>query len=65
MTGLPFAGNFTDVGRFTLRCVSCQKGLVGQQDAVEHAKASQHAGGERSKNAARTKGIASNEQKRY
>ncbi|CAK9067933.1 unnamed protein product [Durusdinium trenchii] len=33
------ARNFTDVGRFTLRCVSCQKGLVGQQDAVEHAKA--------------------------
>ena len=36
--GLP-SGNFTDVANFTLRCVVCQKGLTGQSDAVEHAKA--------------------------
>ena len=32
-------GNFTDVANFTLRCLVCQKGLKGQGDAVEHAKA--------------------------
>eukprot|EP00929_Paragymnodinium_shiwhaense_P100235 TRINITY_DN6241_c0_g1_i1.p1 TRINITY_DN6241_c0_g1~~TRINITY_DN6241_c0_g1_i1.p1 ORF type:complete len:233 (+),score=20.51 TRINITY_DN6241_c0_g1_i1:62-700(+) len=33
---------FTDTANFTLRCLVCQKGLVGQADAVEHAKASGH-----------------------
>ena len=37
--GLGLQGNFTDVANFTLRCVVCQKGLKGQSDAVEHAKA--------------------------
>eukprot|EP00434_Breviolum_minutum_P039550 symbB.v1.2.035124.t2/scaffold4665.1/size36745/2 len=37
------ARNFTDVANFTLRCVVCQKGLTGQSDAVEHAKATGHA----------------------
>mmetsp|Transcript_33761 Transcript_33761/g.54067 ORF Transcript_33761/g.54067 Transcript_33761/m.54067 type:complete len:216 (-) Transcript_33761:35-682(-) len=36
------ARNFTDVANFTLRCLVCQKGLKGQGDAVEHAKASGH-----------------------
>eukprot|EP00927_Polykrikos_kofoidii_P060540 TRINITY_DN55498_c0_g1_i1.p1 TRINITY_DN55498_c0_g1~~TRINITY_DN55498_c0_g1_i1.p1 ORF type:complete len:268 (-),score=66.12 TRINITY_DN55498_c0_g1_i1:36-788(-) len=34
---------FTDTSRFTLRCVVCQKGLVGQEEAVLHAKATGHA----------------------
>ena len=32
-------GNFTDVANFALRCLVCQKGLKGQSDAVNHAKA--------------------------
>ncbi|CAJ1438455.1 unnamed protein product, partial [Effrenium voratum] len=36
------ARSFTDTGNFTLRCTSCQKGLTGQEDAVEHAKATGH-----------------------
>eukprot|EP00928_Gymnodinium_smaydae_P036323 TRINITY_DN2540_c0_g1_i1.p2 TRINITY_DN2540_c0_g1~~TRINITY_DN2540_c0_g1_i1.p2 ORF type:complete len:209 (-),score=51.93 TRINITY_DN2540_c0_g1_i1:47-673(-) len=34
--------NFTDTANFTLRCLVCQKGLVGQADAVEHAKSTGH-----------------------
>merc|ERR1711862_1002087 len=30
------ASAFTDTSSFTLRCMICQKGLVGEQDAVEH-----------------------------
>jgi ubiquitin thioesterase OTU1 len=37
------ARNFTDTGNFTLRCGVCQKGVVGQTEAVEHAKATGHA----------------------
>nr|XP_020633577.1 ubiquitin thioesterase OTU1 isoform X3 [Pogona vitticeps] len=33
---------FTDVNRFTLRCVVCQKGLTGQTEAREHAKETGH-----------------------
>lgn len=33
---------FTDTGKFSLRCLVCQKGLVGEADAVEHAKATGH-----------------------
>lgn len=34
--------NFTDTANFTLRCLVCQKGLVGQTDAVQHAQATGH-----------------------
>ncbi|KAM9149105.1 ubiquitin thioesterase OTU1 [Pangshura tecta] len=34
---------FTDVNRFTLRCMVCQKGLTGQVEAREHAKETGHA----------------------
>ena len=34
---------FTDTASFTLRCLVCQKGLVGQQAAMKHAKESGHA----------------------
>ncbi|KAG9332701.1 hypothetical protein JZ751_014800 [Albula glossodonta] len=33
---------FTDVNRFTLRCMVCQTGLVGQAEAREHAKETGH-----------------------
>ncbi|XP_072133932.1 ubiquitin thioesterase OTU1 [Mobula birostris] len=33
---------FTDLNRFTLRCIVCQKGLVGQVEAREHAKETGH-----------------------
>jgi len=33
---------FTDTSAFTLRCLVCQKGLVGQEGALEHAKATGH-----------------------
>jgi ubiquitin thioesterase OTU1 len=33
---------YTDTGKFSLRCLVCQKGLVGEADAVEHAKATGH-----------------------
>ncbi|XP_030076577.1 ubiquitin thioesterase OTU1 [Microcaecilia unicolor] len=33
---------FTDVNRFTLRCMVCQKGLTGQTEAREHARDSGH-----------------------
>ncbi|XP_039605066.1 ubiquitin thioesterase OTU1 [Polypterus senegalus] len=33
---------FTDVQRFSLRCMVCQKGLVGQSEAREHAKETGH-----------------------
>jgi ubiquitin thioesterase OTU1 len=33
---------FTDVGSFTLRCLVCQQGLTGQEEAVAHATATGH-----------------------
>lgn len=33
---------FTDTARFTLRCLVCQAGLVGEKGAQEHAKATGH-----------------------
>lgn len=33
---------FTDVNRFTLRCMVCQKGLTGQAEARDHAKETGH-----------------------
>uniref|UniRef100_W5MXS2 Ubiquitin thioesterase OTU n=1 Tax=Lepisosteus oculatus TaxID=7918 RepID=W5MXS2_LEPOC len=33
---------FTDVNRFSLRCMVCQTGLVGQAEAREHAKETGH-----------------------
>ena len=36
------ARQFTDTSRFTLRCLVCQKGLVGQEDAVKHATETGH-----------------------
>ncbi|XP_060562412.1 ubiquitin thioesterase OTU1-like [Ruditapes philippinarum] len=33
---------YTDVAKFTLRCLVCQKSLVGQKEAQEHAKSSGH-----------------------
>eukprot|EP00899_Mesostigma_viride_P002098 jgi/Mesvir1/1188/Mv17682-RA.2 len=33
---------FTDVGRFTLRCGVCRAGVKGQKEAVEHARATGH-----------------------
>ncbi|XP_053508899.1 ubiquitin thioesterase OTU1 isoform X3 [Ictalurus furcatus] len=33
---------YTDVNRFTLRCMTCQIGLVGQKEAREHAKETGH-----------------------
>ena len=33
---------FTDTANFTLRCLVCQKGLVGEKEAVEHAKSTGH-----------------------
>ncbi|GAA0150565.1 cysteine protease [Lithospermum erythrorhizon] len=34
--------SFTDTGSFTLRCGTCQIGVVGQKEAVEHAQATGH-----------------------
>merc|ERR1712060_972529 len=39
---LQAAKQFTDTQQFTLRCLVCQQGLVGEKDAVEHAKATGH-----------------------
>jgi ubiquitin thioesterase OTU1 len=36
------ARKYTDTGKFTLRCSVCQKGVLGEKEAVEHAKATQH-----------------------
>jgi ubiquitin thioesterase OTU1 len=36
------ARQFTDTANFTLRCLVCQKGLKGEKEALEHAKASGH-----------------------
>ena len=36
------ARQFTDVANFTLRCGACQKGLKGEKEALEHAKATGH-----------------------
>uniref|UniRef100_A0A4W3GN00 Ubiquitin thioesterase OTU n=2 Tax=Callorhinchus milii TaxID=7868 RepID=A0A4W3GN00_CALMI len=33
---------FTDLNRFTLRCMVCQRGLVGQVEARDHAKETGH-----------------------
>jgi len=33
---------YTDTKSFTLRCLVCQKGLVGEADAVDHAKQTGH-----------------------
>ena len=37
------ARNFTDTANFNLRCLVCQKGLVGEKDAREHARQTGHA----------------------
>ncbi|XP_006855843.2 ubiquitin thioesterase OTU1 [Amborella trichopoda] len=34
--------SYTDTANFTLRCGVCQMGLIGQKEAVEHAKATGH-----------------------
>ena len=36
------ARKFTDTGSFTLRCLVCQRGLVGQEGAMAHAKETGH-----------------------
>lgn len=36
------AKNFTDVSRFALRCMQCNVGLVGQDEAQKHAKQTGH-----------------------
>ena len=33
---------FTDTGSFTIRCLVCQRGLVGEKDAIAHAKETGH-----------------------
>lgn len=33
---------FTDVGKFSLRCIECGIGLIGEKEATEHAKAKGH-----------------------
>lgn len=33
---------FVDTGTFTLRCLVCQQGVVGESQALEHAKATGH-----------------------
>eukprot|EP00756_Hemistasia_phaeocysticola_P063404 Hpha_TRINITY_DN6871_c0_g1::TRINITY_DN6871_c0_g1_i1::g.46043::m.46043/K13719/OTU1, YOD1; ubiquitin thioesterase OTU1 len=33
---------FTDTAKFTLRCVICQEGLIGEKEAVAHAKKTGH-----------------------
>ena len=37
------ARKFTDTSGFTLRCLVCQAGLVGEAGALEHAKKTGHA----------------------
>lgn len=37
------ARKFTDTSKFTLRCLVCQSGLVGEAGALEHAKKTGHA----------------------
>ena len=37
------AKKYTDTANFSLRCLVCQKGLVGQTEAVAHAKSTGHA----------------------
>ena len=37
------AKKFTDTANFSLRCLVCQKGLTGQDEAVAHAKSTGHA----------------------
>jgi len=39
---LKAAKQYTDTQSFQLRCLVCQKGLVGESDAVEHAKQTGH-----------------------
>uniref|UniRef100_A0A0D6R2I4 Ubiquitin thioesterase OTU n=1 Tax=Araucaria cunninghamii TaxID=56994 RepID=A0A0D6R2I4_ARACU len=34
--------DYTDTANFTLRCGVCQKGVIGQKEAVEHAQATGH-----------------------
>lgn len=34
--------SYTDIANFTLRCGTCQAGLIGQKEAVEHAQATGH-----------------------
>ena len=36
------ARQFTDTANFSLRCLVCQKGLKGEKEALEHAKATGH-----------------------
>merc|ERR1712107_229790 len=36
------AKQFTDTSKFSLRCLVCQKGLVGEADAIQHAKETGH-----------------------
>ena len=33
---------FTDTGKFTIRCLVCQRGLVGEKEAIEHAQGTGH-----------------------
>lgn len=42
VTKLNNAKQFTNTANFTLRCLVCQKGLVGEADAVAHAKETAH-----------------------
>ncbi|KAL1524705.1 hypothetical protein AB1Y20_019590 [Prymnesium parvum] len=36
------ARQFTDTSNFTLRCLACQRGLVGESDAMTHARDTGH-----------------------
>lgn len=36
------AHEYVDTSNFTLRCLVCRQGLTGQQEAVQHAKATGH-----------------------
>ena len=36
------ARQFTDTSKFALRCLVCQQGLIGQEDAVKHATETGH-----------------------
>ncbi len=36
------AKEYTDILNLKLRCLSCQKGLAGQQEAQDHAKITGH-----------------------
>ncbi len=38
----PQARQFTNVHQFALRCLVCGQGLVGQEDALQHAAATGH-----------------------